>query len=217
MTRRAPRPSARRPACPRQPLRLSSFPPSYPTSFLASPHSSSSLLSPSAAAAAFASVAGMQFPSYFGIYFGPLPRGPIFRSLAPSVSTSFFPPSDRESSGLPVRLRAGARQWQRYHVTSTPPPPHLKKANCIERHRCHRRPPPIARLFRRSFFRFASFSLATLDECTFHWRHGGRGRAGGRPDAAAEVESVARAAAEAASELPYFHQAKLPTAGRTER
>ena len=115
--------------------------PSYPTSFLASPHSSSSLLSPSAAAAAFTSVAGMQFPSYFGIYFGPLPRGPIFRSLAPSLPTSFFAPSDRESSGLPVRLRAGARQWQRYHVTSTPPSPHLKKANCIERHRCHRRPP----------------------------------------------------------------------------
>ena len=97
------RTSARRPACPRQPLRLSSFPPSYPTSFLASPHSSSSLLSPSAAAAAFASVAGMQFPSYFGIYFGPLPRGPIFRSLAPSLPTSFFAPSDRESSGLPAR------------------------------------------------------------------------------------------------------------------
>ena len=137
--------------------------------------------------------------------------------LAPSRLRSFLLPIESPQACQPARVRAGAGQWQRYHVTSTPPPPHLKKANCIERHRCHRRPPPIARLFRRSFFRFASFSLATLDECTFHWRHGGRGRAGGRPDAAAEVESVARAAAEAASELPYFHQAKLPTAGRTRR
>ena len=84
------------------------------------------------------------------------------RSLLPSFVCSLLLATESPQAYTPA---CGGK-------TATSTLPHLEKANCIERRR-HRHPSP-AWWFSRGLFRFASFSLATLDECTFHWWHGGR-------------------------------------------
>ena len=147
MTRRAPRPSARRPACPPASALASFVLPSLLPNFL--PGLSALLLLASfslgGGGGGGARVRGWHAVSFIlGDLFWPTASRaylPLARYPPPPDFVLSFFPIESPQACQPACVRAGAGQWQRYHVTSTPPPPHLKKANCIERHRCHRRPP----------------------------------------------------------------------------
>ena len=142
------------------------------------------------------------------------------RSLPPSRLRSLLLPIESPQACQPARVRAGARQWQRYHVTSTPPLPHLKKANCIERHRCHRRPPPSPVCsVEASFGSPLSASPLWMNVHSIGGTAGAGGQAGGRMPPPRWSQWRGRQRRRRQSFPTFIRPSCLPpeSAGRTER